>query len=84
MRRRRLANDPQRRRRWSFGSESKLCHDQTTVYASPAIEGLPGYAPGEWVGHEAVSDSTETQSPADLVAGATRRASRGRYVPSDS
>lgn len=51
-----------------------LSHDQTIVYASPAIEELTGYAPDEFVGQDwrQLLNRSGTQSPADPVAGAIR------------
>lgn len=51
-----------------------LSHDQTIVYASPAIEELTGYAPDELVGQDWRQILIRAaQSPADPMAGAARR-----------
>jgi len=50
-----------------------LSHDQTIVYASPAIKELTGYAPDEFVGQDwrQLLIRSGTQSPADPMVGAT-------------
>lgn len=53
-----------------------LSHDQTIVYASPAVEELTGYAPDEFVGQDwrQFLIRSETQLRADRMACATSRA----------
>lgn len=49
-----------------------LSHDQTIVYASPAIEELTGYAPDEFVGQDwrQLLIRSEAQAPEDCMDGA--------------